>query len=79
MEEHLQHINKVLEVLEKHTLYANPSKFSFGVQEVEYLGHIISHEGIKVDPQKIKAMLEWPRPKNLKNIHGFLGLTGYYR
>ena len=43
------------------------------------MGHIVSHEVIKVDPQKIKAMVEWPRPKNLKNLHEFLGLTGYYK
>ncbi|KAH9324652.1 hypothetical protein KI387_004830 [Taxus chinensis] len=78
-EEHLQHVNKVLEVLEKHTLYAKPSKCSFGVQEVEYLGHIVSHEGVKVDPLKIKAMVEWPRPKTLKNLRGFLRLTRSYR
>lgn len=43
------------------------------------MGHIVSHEGIKVDPQKIKTMVEWPRPKTLKNLCGFLGLPGYYK
>jgi hypothetical protein len=58
--------------------YANPSKCAFGVQEVEYLGHLVSHESVKVDPNKIKAMREWPIPKNLKKLRGFLGLTRYY-
>jgi hypothetical protein len=65
----------VLKLLEEKQLYANPSKCAFGVQEVEYLGHIVSHEGVKVDPNKIKAMMEWPIPKTLKKLRGFLGLT----
>jgi hypothetical protein len=78
-EEHVQHVDRVLQLLEEKQLYANPSKCAFGVQEVEYLGHIVSHEGVKVDPNKIKAMREWPIPKTLKKLRGFLGLTGYYR
>jgi hypothetical protein len=42
------------------------------------LGHIVSHEGVKVDPNKIKAMMDWRIPKTLKNLRGFLGLSGYY-
>jgi hypothetical protein len=68
----------VLQLLKEKQLYAKPSKCFFGVKEVEYLGHIVSHEGFKVDPNKIKTMMDWSIPKILKNIRGFLGLTGYY-
>jgi hypothetical protein len=77
-EEHIQHVDRVLQILKEKQLYAKPSKCFFGVKEVEYLGHIVSHEGVQVDPNKIKAMMDWPIPKTLKNIRGFLGLTGYY-
>jgi hypothetical protein len=77
-EDHVRHVDKVLQLLKEKQLYAKPSKCFFGVKEVEYLGHIVSHEGVKVDPNKIKAMMDWQIPKTLKNIRGFLGLTGYY-
>ena len=78
-EDHVQHVDKVLQLLEAHQLYAKPSKCFFGVQEVEYLGHIVSHEGVKADPNKIKAIKEWKIPTTLRHLRGFLGLTGYYR
>jgi hypothetical protein len=77
-EEHVQHVDRVLQLMEDQQLYENPSKCAFRVQVVEYLGHIVSHEGVKVDSNKIKAMREWSILKTLKKFRGFLGLTCYY-
>ena len=54
-EDHVRHVDKVLQLLKEKQLYVKPSKYFFGVKEVEYLGHIVSHEGFKVDPNKIRA------------------------
>ncbi|GER57098.1 polyprotein [Striga asiatica] len=69
----------VLSILAANAFHKKPSKCSFGQGSVEYLGHIISYEGVNVDPRKIEAMQDWPKPKSLKELRGFLGLTGYYR
>ena len=54
------------------------SKCFFGVQEMEYLGHTVSHKGVKVDHRKIKAIKEWKFPTTIKQLRGFFGLIGYY-
>jgi hypothetical protein len=77
-EDHVQHVDRVLQLLEAEQLYVKPSKCFFGVNEVEYLGHIVSHEGVKEDPNKIKSIKEWSIPTTLRHLRGFLGLTGYY-
>ncbi|MFS7996550.1 putative nucleotidyltransferase, Ribonuclease H [Helianthus anomalus] len=78
-EEHLLHLQQVLDVLRAQTLYTRMSKCSFGGATVEYLGHLISREGVSTDPKKLEAIKEWPIPTNAKQLRGFLGLSGYYR
>ena len=63
--EHLKQLEKVLSLLKENQFYAKKSKCTFGKQEVEYIGHIISKEGFKVDPRKIQEMKECPQPKNV--------------
>jgi len=77
---HLQHLKVVLQLLRKHKLFAKLlSKCSFGLTQVEYLGHTVSGQGVAVDAFKVQAVLAWSLPTNLKQLWGFLGLTGYYR
>jgi hypothetical protein len=78
-EEHLVHVDKVLMALHKARLYAGLDKCAFAMREVAFLGHIVSGEGIKVDPKKVGAVCEWPPPRNVTEIRSFLGLTGFYR
>jgi hypothetical protein len=66
-------------VLRSHKLFAKKSKCKFGCKKVDYLGYIIAESTVRAYPGKIKAMVEWPLPTNIKALRGFLGLTGYYR
>lgn len=77
--DHVSHLRVVLEILVCHRFFIKPSKCTFAQEELEYLGRIISREGVKVDQRKIEAMQSWPQPKNITALRGFLGLTGYYR
>ena len=73
--DHFQHVERVLKLFQEKKLYPKTSKCFFGVQEVEYLDHIVSHEGFKVDPNKIKSIKEWKFPTTIKQFRGFLELT----
>jgi hypothetical protein len=77
--EHVIHLEKVLNMLLENCFVANQKKCKFGCDHVDYLGHIISGQGVSVDPDKVKCVIEWPVPRNVKGVRGFLGLTGYYR
>jgi len=77
--EHQIKFNKLAEHLRKTNLKLQPDKCEFLRKQVNYLGHIISERGVKPDPQKIRAVKEFPRPQNGKNVKQFLGLAGYYR
>lgn len=78
-EEHLQHLKLVLEKLKEAQFFAKLSKCSFGQTSIQYLGHIISDQGVATDPDKTLVMEQWPIPTTITELRGFLGLTGYYR
>ncbi|KAF5775135.1 putative nucleotidyltransferase, Ribonuclease H [Helianthus annuus] len=76
---HLAHLTTTLQLLLDNQLVAKMSKCVFGQNQIAYLGHIITGQGVAVDPSKIEAILQWPTPSNVKEVRAFLGLTGYYR
>jgi hypothetical protein len=77
--EHEQHLRLIMEKLREHKLYAKFSKCEFWLTKVGFLGHIVSAEGVAVDPNKVASVTEWESPKNTRDIRSFLGLAGYYR
>lgn len=78
-EEHLVHLEKVLTKLREHKLVAKLSKCEFGVDSMEFLGHVVSGDGISMQEDKVKAIQEWPTPKNATEVLQFKGLAGFYR
>ena len=78
-EEHIVHLTQVLEKLREHQLYAHREKCAFLLEEVDFLGHVITRGGIATDSRKTAAVLSWPAPKTASEVRSFLGLTGWYR
>ena len=78
-EEHSEHLRIVLQTLRERKLYAKLRKFKFWLDRVAFLGHVISVEGVSVDPKKIEAVVNWKPSKNVLEVRSFLGLEGYYR
>jgi hypothetical protein len=78
-EEHARHLRIVLTCLREHQLYAKFSKCAFWLEEILFLGHVLSAKGIAMDPSKVKDILEWKPPTTIHQVRSFLGLAGYYR
>jgi hypothetical protein len=78
-EEHVEHVSQVLRKLQEANIKLKLKKCEFHVQETEFLGHWISTKGIHMDQNKVKAIIEWPQPKNVKHIQQFIGLVNYYQ
>uniref|UniRef100_A0A2N9I829 Reverse transcriptase domain-containing protein n=1 Tax=Fagus sylvatica TaxID=28930 RepID=A0A2N9I829_FAGSY len=78
-EEHEEHLRIVLQILRDRKLFAKLKKCEFWMDRVVFLGHVISRDGITVDPSKIEAVVNWVRPTNVSEVRSFLGLAGYYR
>jgi hypothetical protein len=79
LEEHQQQLQQVFSILQDNKFYLKYSKCSFAHTQMEYLGHVISGDGVATDPTKIKDVENWPPPKNIKQVRAILGLAGYYR
>ncbi|TFY51092.1 hypothetical protein EVJ58_g10744 [Rhodofomes roseus] len=78
-EQHCNDVEQVLRCLADQDLVLNEDKCIWGARELVYLGHIVSGEGIRPNPDKISAVLSWPRPQTITQVRGFLNLAGYYR
>ncbi len=78
-DDHMSHLETILAAISKAGLVLQSTKCSFGFSKLKYLGHIISKDGIEVDPEKVRAVNEFPVPKKVKNVQSFVALCSYYR
>jgi len=78
-EDHAEHLRVVLTRLKEHKLYAKFSKCEFWLRKVPFLGHVLSENGISVDPSKVQEVVDWKAPTLVHEVQSFLGLVGYYR
>ena len=78
-EEHVGHVQHVLEKLRQNKLFVKLSKCEFAKDKVEYLGHIVSAQGVHPDPKKVSVIKDWPSPKSVQELQHFLGMANFYR
>ena len=78
-QEHLHNLKEVFERMKEANLKLKPSKCKFCSTKVEFLGHIVSREGVQPDPRKVEKVMSWPEPTTRKEVQQFLGLANYYR
>ena len=76
---HMERIQEFFQRLQEANLKLKPSKCQFFKEQVEFLGHVVSKDGVATDPKKIEAVKEWRTPRNVKEVRSWLGMTGYYR
>ncbi|MCO5553261.1 hypothetical protein L7F22_006782 [Adiantum nelumboides] len=79
IEEHKEHLKVIFQALRDYKLYVNKKKSEFFLQEIQYLGHIISKNGIRMDPAKLEVIKDWANPRNLHEVRSFIGMCAYYR
>ena len=78
MEEHLQHLETVLTILDHEQLYVKPSKCCYAQEEIEFVGYIVGPKGVRPMPEKLQVIHNWPKPHNPKHVRSFLGVVGFY-
>jgi len=78
-DDHLKHLREVLTLLAKDQWVVKLKKCKFAKQQIHYLGHVLSSQGVSTDLEKVTAVLNWPTPINVRELRGFLGLAGFYR
>ena len=78
-EEHIEHLRTILQTLREHLLFAKFKKCVFWLEQVAFLGHVVTKEGITVDPGNVEVVQNWPTPRNVIEVRSFLGMARYYK